>query len=636
MHYEKILAESLNAPEKFWDPVARRLHWFKPYHKVLRKNNKQSYTWFSGGESNICYNALDRQVHNGRGKQPALVWDSPVAESHSSFTYEELLEQVAYFSGFLQSLSLSYGKRVLIFMPNIPEAAISMLASARIGAIHSVVFGGFAANELAKRISDADPHVIILASHGFEKGKKVPYKPILDKALLQTSANPQHIIHFDRNSVQTQLDKPYVDWNEYRNFRSFSECVPVKAEDPLYILYTSGTTGLPKGVLHDHAGYMVALKWSMEYVYGAAAGDIFWAASDLGWAVGHSYIVYGPLLHGCTSVLYEGKPVGTPDANAFWRIIDQYQVNHLFAAPTAFRAIKREDPDGNARKSFSLKSLKRVFLAGERSDTNTLSWLEGICQTPVIDHWWQTESGWPIASLCTGIEAEKVKHGSCGKPVPGYHIEILDDTGSPLPQGATGHIAIKLPLPPGTLPSLWKNPEEFQQLYLQRFPKYFQTYDAGYLDSENYLWITGRTDDIINVAGHRLSTASIEEIIASHPHIAESAVIGVNDRLKGQIPLGFLLLNKSVSTQHEKIKQDVISLVREKLGPVWSFKNVIIVSGLPKTRSGKILRCVLRNIANKEELKIPPTIEDQDVLPGIEHSFKRHHWANPSSTEPNS
>jgi len=567
---------------------------------------------------NSCYNALDLHVESGRGDQAALIYDSPVTGTTQVFSYAELLERVARFAGALAGLGVERGDRVLIYMPMVPEAVIGMLAVARLGAVHSVVFGGFASAELAQRIQHVAPKVILTASCGIEPGRIVPYLPLLEGAFERVSNKPHHCVVLQRPEHVAELH-PVRDreWSELEASAQPAPCVPVQASAPLYVLYTSGTTGMPKGIVRDNGGHAVALKWSMRNVYGAEPGDVFWAASDIGWVVGHSYIVYAPLFLGCTTVLYEGKPVGTPDASAYWRIISQHKVNMLFTAPTALRAVKREDPEARLTKDFEIGSLRTLFLAGERADPDTVAWSERALNVPVIDHWWQTETGWAIAANCMGLAPQPVKHGSPSRPVPGYDLRILDDDGRELPAGETGNLAIKLPLPPGCSRTLWENDAGFEKAYLERFPGFYQTADAGHIDEDGYVWVMSRTDDVINVAGHRLSTGGMEEVLASHPDVAEAAVLGVKDKLKGQIPVGFVVLNAGVERPEEELVAELVASVRERIGPVAAFKTACVVVRLPKTRSGKILRSTMRKIADSETYRTPPTIDDPAVLDEI-------------------
>jgi propionyl-CoA synthetase len=621
--YQAMYLRSITDPQEFWAEAARAIHWDRRWERVLDDSRKPFYRWFAGGELNTCYNALDRHVENGRADQAALIYDSPVTQTIKHFSYRELRDHVARFSGALVQQGIRKGDRVVLYMPMVPEAVIAMLGCARIGAIHSVVFGGFAPNELAKRINDAEPRLVVCASCGIEPGRVVEYKPLLDEALRLSSAKPERCIVLQRPQAKAPMQAGRdIDWNDAVRAARPVDCIPVAATDPLYILYTSGSTGIPKGVVRDHGGHAVALKWSMQHVYGVEPGEVYWAASDVGWVVGHSYIIYGPLLHGCTTILYEGKPVGTPDPGAFWRVISQHGVSTLFTAPTAFRAIRRDDPNGDYIKKYPCPKFRTLFLAGERCDPNTLVWAEEHLQVPVIDHWWQTETGWPIAANCLGIERVRVKPGSATKAVPGYDVRILDTNGNGVSRGTIGNIAIKLPLPPGTLPTMWKNDVGYKKYYLDPYPGYYLTGDAGYQDEDDYLWIMSRIDDIINVAGHRLSTGAMEEVLASHPDVAECAVIGAADELKGEIPLGLLVLKAGVNRAHGLIVNEVVALVREKIGPVAAFKQAVVVKRLPKTRSGKILRGTLRKIADGQTYDVPPTIDDPAILGEITDVFK--------------
>lgn len=620
--YAEAYEKSINDPDGFWGPIAEDCHWYKKWDKVLDDSNKPFYRWFTGGETNTCYNAVDLHVENGMGDQAAIIYDSPVTDTIRKYTFSELKNQVANFAGVLTSKGVGKGDRVIIYMPMIPEAVFAMLACARIGAVHSVVFGGFAANELATRINDAKPKVIISASCGIEVKKVIKYKPLLDEAIDLSDSKPDACIIFQRpQAAAGMIDGRDFDWSDEMAKAVPQDCVPVKATDPLYILYTSGTTGQPKGVVRDNGGHMVALKWSMGAIYGVDKGDVYWAASDIGWVVGHSYIVYGPLLKGCTTILFEGKPVGTPDASVFWRIISQHKVKTLFTAPTAFRAIKREDPRAQMMKDFDLSCFNYLFLAGERLDPDTLSWAENALKVPVIDHWWQTETGWAIAANCVGLHRFPVKPGSPTKPAPGWSMAVLGDDGHPIKAGDIGAIVAKLPLPPGTLPTLWQNDERYKDAYLSEFPGYYETSDAGFIDEDGYVYVMARTDDIINVAGHRLSTGAMEEVIAEHPDVAECAVMGVEDQLKGQIPLGMMVLNAGVDRDYDEVVKEVIGLVRKKIGPVAAFKTATVVKRLPKTRSGKILRGTMRSIADKKDYKVPATIDDYTTLDEIEESL---------------
>jgi propionyl-CoA synthetase len=624
-NYHEIYKRSIQHPEVFWAEAAEEIHWYKKWNSVLDGSNKPFFRWFPGGEVNTCYNAIDRHVENGRGEQTALIYDSPVTGTVERFTFNELQNRIAKCAGVLSSLGVAKGDRVIIYMPMIPEAVIAMLASARLGAIHSVVFGGFASHELAVRIDDAGPKVILTASCGIEPGRLVAYKPLVDGAIAMAKHKPERCVVYQRPMLQAELTRPRdLDWSELVAGAAPHDCVPVAATDPLYILYTSGTTGQPKGIVRDNGGHLVALNWSMSNVYGVAPGEVFWAASDIGWVVGHSYIVYAPLVHGCTTVLFEGKPVGTPDAGVFWRVISDHDVVCLFTAPTAFRAIKREDPQGDLLRKYSLAKFRTLFLAGERLDPDTLRWAEGLLQVPVIDHWWQTETGWPICANCAGLERLPVKPGSATKAVPGWIVEVLNETGKPAQPQAIGSLVCRLPLPPGTLQTLWNAQARYQESYLSDFPGYYKTGDAGFIDEDGYVFVMTRTDDVINVAGHRLSTGAIEEILASHPDVAECAVVGVADTLKGQIPLGFLVLKAGVERAREAdIVQQVVMMVRERIGPVAAFKNAIVVNRLPKTRSGKILRGTIQKIADRQDYKLPATIDDPVALQEIDAALQK-------------
>jgi len=620
--YQTIYDRSINDPEGFWGEVAEDIHWFKKWDQVLDDSNKPFYRWFAGGELNTCYNALDLHVDNGRGEQAALIYDSPVTGNQRTYSYAQLRDEVARFAGALRAQGVEKGDRVIIYMPMVPGAVISMLACARLGAVHSVVFGGFAANELATRIDDARPRVVVSASCGIEPGRIVEYKPLLDGAIKLARHKPERCIILQRPEKQATLGARDIDWNEAVADAAPAECVPVAATDPLYILYTSGTTGMPKGVVRDNGGHAVALKWTMKNVYDTDAGEVYWAASDVGWVVGHSYIVYGPLLKGCTTVMYEGKPIGTPDAGAFWRVIAEHGVSVMFTAPTAFRAIKKEDPNGEYMGKYNLSRFRILFLAGERCDADTLNWAVKMLDRPVIDHWWQTETGWAIAANCMGIEPFPVKPGSPTKAVPGYDVRIMKDDGEQAAPGEMGAITVKLPLPPGNFPTLWNNDTRYKESYMSQFEGHYLTGDAGYKDEDDYLWIMSRVDDVINVAGHRLSTGAIEEVLASHPDVAECAVLGAADAMKGQLPLGLVVLKSGVTRGEPEIITDLIALVRDQIGPVAAFKQAAIVPRLPKTRSGKVLRATMRKIADGEDYTAPATIDDPAILDEISESLK--------------
>ena len=623
MGYEAIYRRSIETPELFWGEAASAINWNRSWDAVLDSSNAPLYRWFRGAELNTCYNALDRHVEGGRADQAALIYDSPVTAIKETLTYRELRDRVARLAGGLRALGVDKGDRVILYMPMVPEAVIGMLACARIGAIHSVVFGGFAARELATRIDDARPKVILSASCGIEVNRVISYKPLLDEAIRSAAHPPQNCVILARPEASSDLkDGRDLDWAELEADSDPAECVPVAATDPLYILYTSGTTGIPKGVVRDNGGHAVALSWSMKNVYGVEPGEVFWAASDVGWVVGHSYIVYGPLLHGCTTVLYEGKPVGTPDAGAFWRVIAEYGVSVMFTAPTAFRAIKRDDPRGEHLGRYDLSKLRALFLAGERCDPDTLNWASEKLQIPVIDHWWQTETGWPIAANCLGIEELPIKPGSPTRAVPGYDVRVLGDDGKEVPDGEIGSIMIRLPLPPGTLPTLWGDDKRYIDAYLSTFDGWYLTGDAGYRDEDAYLWIMSRIDDIINTAGHRLSTGAMEEVLASHQDVAEAAVIGAHDELKGELPVGLVVLKSGVDKPADTIKAELVQMVREKIGPVAAFKKVAIVDRLPKTRSGKVLRATMRKIADGKEYSVPATIDDPVILDEVNEALR--------------
>jgi len=621
--YDEAFEKSIKDPDSFWAAAAEECHWYKKWDKVLDDSNKPFYRWFTGGEINTCYNALDFHIENGLGNQDALIYDSPVTNTIKKYTYNELRDEVAKFAGALASLGVQKGDRVLIYMPMIAESAIAMLACARIGAVHSVVFGGFAAKELAVRIDDAKPKVIVSASCGIEVAKIIAYKPLLDKAIDMSSSKPEKCIVLQRPmETASMVDGRDLDWNDVMADAKPHDCVPVAATDPLYILYTSGTTGIPKGVVRDNGGHVVALKWSMKNVYNVDKGDVYWAASDVGWVVGHSYIIYAPLFSGCTTILFEGKPVGTPDAGVFWRVISEHKVKVMFTAPTAFRAIKREDPRAEMLKNYDLSNFKALYLAGERLDPDTLKWAENNLGIPVIDHWWQTETGWAICANCLGIHHFPVKEGSPTKPAPGWDVKVVDPNNNLVKAGEIGALVVKLPLPPGSLPTLWNNDEAYIKAYLEEFPGYYKTADAGFIDEDGYVFVMARTDDIINVAGHRLSTGGMEEVLSDHPDVAECAVLGVDDKLKGQTPIGFLVLNAGVDRGHDEIIKEVIQMVRDRIGPVASFKIATVVKRLPKTRSGKILRGTIQKIADNKEWKMPATIDDPATLDEMKEALE--------------
>jgi propionyl-CoA synthetase len=621
--YQQAHALSLASPDEFWGAAAGQLTWYTPWDKVLDTEASPHGHWFVGGEINTCYNAVDRHVEAGRGEQTALIYDSPVTGNQVvKFSYRELQELTARFAGVLLAKGVGKGDRVIIYMPMIPETAIAMLACARIGAIHSVVFGGFAANELAVRIDDAKPDVIVTATCGIEVNRVVPYMPLLNEAIAIAGHKPTQVVVVQREQCPVELDTQRdSDWLEAMAGATPADCVPLSATDPLYILYTSGTTGIPKGVVRDNGGHAVALNWSMQAIYGMDVGDVFWAASDVGWVVGHSYIVYGPLLRGCTTILYEGKPVGTPDAGAFWRVIADHGVKALFTAPTAFRAIKKEDPEAELLQGYDLGRFEALFLAGERTDPDTLAWAEQKLGVPVIDHWWQTETGWSLAANHRGMGLLPVKPGSPTVPSPGWQLEVLDEHCQQVPPGQVGALCARLPMAPGSLLTLWNAQQRFEESYLAEFPGYYKTADAGFIDEDGYVFVMSRTDDIINVAGHRLSTGGMEEVLASHPDVAECAVIGVADQLKGQLPVGFLVLKAGVNREAEDIVAEVVQLVRQQIGPVAAFKQAAVVQRLPKTRSGKILRGTMQKIADNEEYRMPATIDDPVILDEIREAL---------------
>ena len=616
--FDQIYKNSLNQPEIFWGEAAHNIHWHKPWRAVSDGSSGPKQKWFPGGELNTCYNAVDIHVENGYGDQTAIIYDSPVTDTVTSISFRELQERTARLAGTLKELSVNKGDRVIIYMPMIPETVVAMLACARLGAVHSVVFGGFAANELAVRIDDCQPKAILTASCGIEGDRVIPYKPLLDEALDIANHQPGHCLVLQRPQCTAELKpKRDIDWAQAVSVAKKAPCVIVSANDPLYILYTSGTTGKPKGVVRDNGGHAVALKWSMENIYGVKPGEVFWAASDVGWVVGHSYIVYGPLLNRNTTIVFEGKPVGTPNPGTFWRIVDQHKVAAMFTAPTAIRAIRKEDASASHLEKYSVRSLRTLFLAGERTDPDTLEWAQKTLNIPVVDHWWQTETGWSICANCVGIEQLPIKVGSPTKPVPGVEVRVLNDDGQPVPPGETGALVVKLPLPPGNFTGLWQAEARFIDTYFSEYPGFYKTADAGYIDKDGYVFVMSRTDDIINVAGHRLSTGAIEEVLTSHPDVAECAVTGMNDPIKGQVPIGFLVLSIGSKLDEPKIIQDAIQLVRQKIGPVAAFKSAVVVKRLPKTRSGKILRGTLQKIANAEEFKMPATIDDPEILDEI-------------------
>jgi len=617
-NYKEIYYSSIKNKEDFWQNISEDIFWYHKPRKILNTDNPPFYKWFEDGVTNTCYNALDFHIDKGLGEKLALIWDSPITSSKEKFTYNQLKEKVELFAGALKNQGVVKGDRIIIYMPMIPEAVIAMLACGRIGAIHSVVFGGFASTELANRIDDSKAKIIISASCGYEPGRTVEYKPLINKAIEIAKYKPERCIIFQRKNFKINLDsKLDIDWEDALKNAKPAECEQMRGSDYAYILYTSGTTGLPKGIVRDIAGHIVALKWTMKNVYNINQEDVWWSASDIGWIVGHSYIVYAPLFYGCTTILYEGKPVGTPDAGEFWRVVSEHKVKSLFTAPTAIRAIKKEDPNGEFFKKYDLSNFKYLYLAGERADPDTIKWSEKLLKVPVLDHWWQTETSWAISANCTGIESFPTKYGSAFKPVPGYDIKILNSEGKELEPGKMGDIVIKLPLPPGTFPTLWKADERYRENYMSNYSGYYQTYDAGHIDEDGYVWIMSRTDDIINVAGHRLSTGSIEEVLSEHKDVAECAVIGIADKLKGQIPIGLLALKTGVTKDKKDIVSECIAMIREKVGPVASFKLAIVVKRLPKTRSGKVLRGTVRKIADNEPYKVPATIDDPTILDEI-------------------
>ncbi|WP_189640749.1 propionyl-CoA synthetase [Paramylibacter ulvae] len=619
MMYKQVYKAWQQDPEKFWMKAAEAIDWVKPPSKALFDDNAPLYEWFCDAEVNTCYNAVDRHVEKGKGDQTAIIYDSPITGRKSKISFAELQVKTANLGGALLAQGVQKGDRVIIYMPMVPEAMVAMLACARIGAVHSVVFGGFAANELATRIDDATPKAIIAASCGIEPSGVIAYKPLVDGAIELAKHKPDTCIILQRDELQADMVAGRdVDWHECQQGISPAECVAVKGNDPLYILYTSGTTGQPKGVVRPNAGHLVALNWTMKNVYGVNPGEVFWAASDVGWVVGHSYICYGPLIHGNTTIVFEGKPIGTPDAGTFWRVIEEHDVKTFFTAPTAFRAIKRVDPKGEFVKKYDLSGLRYLFLAGERADPDTIKWAQDQLGVPVIDHWWQTEIGFPAVCNPVGIEELPVKLGSPAVPMPGFDIQIVDDAGNPLPTGELGAIVAKLPFPPGTLPTLWNAEDRYKSAYLETFPGYYETGDAGYVDEDGYLYIMARTDDVINVAGHRLSTGQMEEVLSNHPDVAECAVIGVSDALKGQLPMGFLCINAGVDRDPSEIVAECVKLVRSEIGPVAAFKLATVVDRLPKTRSGKILRGIMVKIADGAEWKMPATIDDPAILGEIE------------------
>ncbi len=631
--YESAHRRSIDHPEEFWAEAAAAIDWDTKWSRVLDDRNAPFYRWFAGGRLNTCYNALDRHVDSGRADQAAIVYDSPLTDGKRTISYRELRDETAQFAGALAANGIGKGDRVIIYMPMVPEAIVAVMACARLGAVHSVVFGGFAANELATRIDDARPKAIVSASCGIEPNRIVSYKPLLDQAIDLASHKPDFCIILQRSQEHAVLTvNRDIDWHDAVSAANPHDCVIVDATDPLYILYTSGTTGEPKGIVRDNGGHAVALHWTMKNIYGVEPGEVYWAASDIGWIVGHSYIIYAPLLHGNTTVLFEGKPVGTPDAGAFWRVASEHKVACMFTAPTAFRAIKQQDPDGVQIAKYDLSRFRTLFLAGERCDPATLHWAETKLGVPVIDHWWQTETGWAIASNCVGIETLPVKAGSAARAAPGWEVTTLDVDGAKMPLGQVGAIACKLPLPPGTLVGFWQADNRYREGYLERFPGYYETGDAGYIDDDGYIYVMSRTDDIINVAGHRLSTGAIEEVLAAHPDVAECAVMGVADELKGQLPVGLVVLKAGIDRSTNDIVAEVISMVRERIGPVAVFKKAAVIGRLPKTRSGKILRGTMRKIADCEEYRVPATIEDPLVLDEVREAMRSIGYAGANAS----
>ncbi len=622
MGYNEVFEQSLTEPEKFWAEAAKGIDWIKEADVVLDDSRPPFYRWFAGAELNTCYNAVDRHVLAGRGEQVAIIYDSPVTDTTRKISYAELQEQVALFAGVLKDKGVTKGDTVIIYMPMIPEAAVAMLACARLGAIHSVVFGGFAPNELAIRIDHAQPKLIVTASGAIEGKKTIAYLPLVDQAIDIAEHSVDTVLIHEREFVKSDL-KAGRDffWHDLLPAASPAGCVAVQATDPLYILYTSGTTGMPKGVMRDNGGHAVALNWSMKNIYDLNQGEVFWSASDVGWVVGHSYIVYAPLLAGCTTVFYEGKPIGTPDAGAFWRVISEHGVKVMFTAPTAFRAIKKEDPNGDLCRKYDLSCFEALYLAGERLDPDTYHWASDLLGVPVIDHWWQTETGWAIVANCRGIEEFPVKAGSPTKAVPGYDVRIVDDAGHEIGPGQEGNVVVKLPLPPGTLVSLWRDEEKFVKSYMTNFDGYYETSDGGYIDEDGYVFVMGRIDDVINIAGHRLSTGAMEEVIATHPDVAECAVVGCDDKLKGQMPVGLVVLKAGAEPDPAELSKKLTQMVREKIGPIACYKITAVVNRLPKTRSGKILRGTMRAIAGGRDYRMPSTIDDPIVLDEIKDAF---------------
>jgi len=624
MDYNEQYRASIENPEAYWAEQARNIAWFKAPQTTLTTTDWGTHSWYADGEMNTCYLAVDHQVEQGRGEQVALYYDSPVTDTKEAITFSDLKDRVSRFAGTLRKLGVEKGDTVVIYMPMIPEAAVAMLACARLGAVHSVVFGGFAPNELAIRIDDAKPKLILTASCGVEFDKQIAYKPLVDKAIELASHIPAHTLVCQRPMLKAEMDPSRdLDWYQAQEGVEPAECVPVKGSDPLYILYTSGTTGQPKGIVRDNGGYAVALRYALNNVYGMEAGDVWWGASDIGWVVGHSFIVYGPLMGGCSAIFYEGKPIKTPDAGAFWRIIEEYKVNSMFCAPTAFRAVRKEDAEGALAQKYDLSSLRWIFVAGEKLDSSTYYWLDDLLKVPVVDHWWQTETGWPVTAPMMGWDnPSEPRLGSTNKPIPGYDIQVLDGDGEPVAPMEAGNICIKLPLPPGVAWSIWNNNDRFVSSYLTAFPGFYHTGDGGFKDEDNYVYITGRTDDVINVSGHRLSTGEMEEVVSAHEAVAECAVIGMSDSLKGQVPVGLIVLKAGVEMDETQLETELVAMVREQVGALACFRRAVVVQRLPKTRSGKILRAILRKIAASEDYKMPSTIDDETILPEIEEKIR--------------
>ncbi len=618
MGYQSEYNESVNDRDAFWGRQADAIAWYKKPTQILTEADYGSHRWFADGELNTCYLALDVHVAEGRGEQVALYYDSPGTQTKRAITYNQLLAEVKRFAGALKARGIEKGDRVVIYMPMVPEAAVAMLACARLGAIHSVVFGGFAPNELAIRIDDAEPKMVITSSCGIEFDRVIEYKPLVDQAFELSAHKPEHCVVLQRPMVEAPMTPGRdLDWQAFQEGVADADCVPVESTHPLYILYTSGTTGKPKGIVRDHGSHAVALLYALRNIYGMNAGDVWWGASDIGWVVGHSFIVYGPLMGGCSAIFYEGKPIRSPDAGAFWRVIEEYKVNSMFAAPTAFRAIRKEDPEGELSKAYDLSSLRWLFVAGEKLDSSTYSWLDGVLGVPVIDHWWQTETGWPMTAPLMGVEPVPTRLGSTCVPVPGYDIQVVDQEGNELGPDEHGNIVARLPMPPGVAQTIWQNPQRFQESYLTAFPGYYHTGDGGFKDQDGYVYITGRTDDVINVSGHRLSTGEMEEVIAKNSAVAECAVIAVADAMKGHVPVGLVVLKQGVETADAEIEQQLVAMIRAEVGPLACFRKAIVVQRLPKTRSGKILRAILRKIADAEEFAQPSTIDDETILPEI-------------------